>query len=61
MLYRKIIKSLEKWHSLTNKKALLLTGARQVGKQQQFHKTSCRKSVRCPAIGHSIRAAERRL
>lgn len=32
MLYRKIIKSLENWYNSKNKKAALLTGARQVGK-----------------------------
>ncbi len=32
MLYRKMAKTLEKWHKSSNKKAALLTGARQVGK-----------------------------
>lgn len=32
MLNRKVIKSLEKWYESANKKAALLTGARQVGK-----------------------------
>ena len=39
MIYRKIEYRIKKWHSLSSKKALLITGARQVGKTYSIRKT----------------------
>ena len=39
MIYRKIEHKIKKWHSLSSKKALLITGARQVGKTYSIRKT----------------------
>lgn len=39
MIYRKIEHKIKKWHSSSSKKALLITGARQVGKTYSIRKT----------------------
>lgn len=57
MLYRKIIKTLENWCNSANKKALLLTGARQVGKTtviREFAKKHYKHFVEVNFVKHPV-------
>ena len=49
MLYRKAIEKFEEWKKKENKKALLVTGARQIGKtfliREFAHKKTLWKSI----------------